>query len=81
MTCKNYLAIATLMGLMFLTNGCVTVFGANVPATKFTFPNSNVQPVGQVHAEKTKWMVLFAPDFSDKDFTELYQKALEEKTG
>ena len=57
-------------GLLFLT-GCSIGFSAVAPQSHFTFPNSNVVPIGEAHGSNSKlcgllFVVWGAPDGDDQ---------------
>jgi len=78
---RNIAKILFLVSFVVLAVGCSTVVGFNIDEAKFVFPNANVTPLGQVHAEKTKWMVLWAPTFKPEEIKEVYEQALAQKGG
>lgn len=70
-----------LIGVFFFAAGCATKIGMFEPQTHFDFPNSNVEPLGQVTAEvsKTSFVV---PKIVDKALIdEAMNKALQAKGG
>ena len=72
------LSVVALLAL----NGCMSMsFGSNIPNVNFVYPNSNVTALGQVHAEKSKFMIFFVPTFKKADYEKLMADAMAQKGG
>ena len=73
--------LSCLTGLLALSSGCTTQYGALVPKSVFIYPNSNVTPLGPVKAEKTKIWPFIVPSLTFKDLDGTYDKALAQAPG
>ena len=78
---RRYSIGVFLIGVSFFAAGCATKIGMFEPQTHFAFPNSNVEPLGQVTAEVSKTTVV-VPKAVDKELLdEVMNKALQAKGG
>ncbi len=70
-----------IMALSFLggATGCSIKAGHFNPESHFSFPNSNVQPLGQVKATRSKWSFLF-PNVTGDDTLELMKEAISQQS-
>ena len=75
------LIILCSLAMLVLAPGCSTTVGDTYPSTHFTFPNSNVKPMGTVSAQKTKGSVFIPRVFKSKDLVEVMNDALAQKPG
>jgi hypothetical protein len=66
---------------MFAFSGCSTKFGDFAEQTHFSFPNSNVKPLGHVEASKVKWGFVIPPSLTADDVREMINEALAQKAG
>ena len=77
----SWLLFGVLLVLTSFMVGCSHTIGDFIPNSHFAYPNSNVEPLGQVTAEvsKTRFLITKAVD---KDFIEeVMNAALKEKGG
>ena len=78
---KKMLTATITCGLLLIFSGCTITAGGLIPNTKFAFPNSNVEPLGKVQVEDTKFSVLIPRVFSSTDVKGMYNDALKQKGG
>lgn len=79
---KNCLIISiTIIITMFAFSGCSTKFGDFAEQTHFSFPNSNVKPLGHVEASKIKWGFVIPPSLTADDVREMINEVLAQKAG
>lgn len=72
---------AGLLALIAVMTGCTMKFGVAFPNDRFAYPNSNIEPLGKVHAEVSKWSA-FTPVIADKEMYEsLRGQAAQQKGG
>ncbi|HKI73581.1 MAG TPA: hypothetical protein VJ998_03000 [Pseudomonadales bacterium] len=68
-----------IVGMFLILGGCTTTVGGYAPQSNFTYPNSNVVPLGQVEAHKS-FTGFFVPHFiTAKDVEGVMQQALSQK--
>jgi len=78
----NGIKIACFVLLITLAlSGCSFKVGDFVPNSKFAFPNSNVEPIGNVSAEVSKMGFFNAVSVDKVLIDEVMNKALKEKGG
>ena len=75
---KNILFIVLLFSML---SGCSTNMGRMYTKSHFTYPNSNVIPLGNVKAEETNFSILLYPSFDKEDQLALLNKAISQKSG
>ena len=61
--------------------GCTTTVGSAAPQTNFTFPNSNVIPLGSVQAERSYGRFLIPHFITAEEVEELKAAALSQAPG
>ena len=72
---------AGLLILIVIMTGCTMKFGVTFPNDRFAYPNSNIEPLGKIHAEVEKWSVVF-PVVADKErYESLRGQAAKQKGG
>lgn len=75
---KIYLTL--IIASMFFV-GCTIKQGDFAPETHFSYPNSNVKPLGQVKASIKKASFIKTPDITAEDVNKLFEDALGQKPG
>lgn len=72
---------AGLLAFIIVMTGCTVKFGVPFTNDRFAYPNSNIEPLGKVHAEFEQWSVVF-PVAADKEMYEsLRVQAAKQKGG
>jgi len=71
----------SLVFLLAMTLGCSMKMGSIGDKSHFTYPNSNVQPLGQVSASVEKFGFIIPKDMTKEDVKDLFAKALSQKAG
>lgn len=79
-TTKSATFLLLFMCLSFVA-GCSTKTGNFITQSRFSYPNSNVTPLGHVEASITKTTFVINPSFDEQDARDLYEKALAQKPG
>lgn len=74
------IALLTLVFTAFLM-GCSSTIGTFTPSTNFTYPNSNVRPLGHVKVSAKKEDFFFAPALTKDNVTDLMNDALAQQPG
>lgn len=64
-----------------LLSGCTTTKGSFNPSTHFTYPNSNVVPLGYVSASVKDQGFIFPPQVDKEKIAKLMEGALAQKPG
>ena len=77
---RIFAAIFSVIILQFLS-GCTTTMGMIGDKSHFTYPNSNVEPLGTVSAEVSKTSFLIPKSFDKEDIRQLFNQALIQKAG
>lgn len=75
------LLLIGLPGISVLLGGCSTTLGSFKPATHFTYPNSNVRPLGHISISQKEGRFLFPPELSKEKILKLMNDALTQKPG
>jgi hypothetical protein len=78
--CSAVALVAVACALLPLS-GCTIKAGVLTPSAHFVYPNSNVEPLGQVTATKGKTGFFAAPYLKDQELEALYRSALAQKGG
>lgn len=78
---RHFGAIVVTVALMLTVQGCIMKQGQYIPNTKFAYPNSNVEPLGNVTGSASRWGVLIAPTIDQAMVDEAMTQALKEKGG
>ena len=69
------------LGMSMLMAGCSFKVGELGTNTQFAYPNSNVEPVGHVSAEVSRWSVLSAFPVDEAMLDEVFSAAAKQKGG
>lgn len=69
------------VSFFFLATGCSMKMGTFAEKTHFSFPNSNIKPLGQVSASMEKTGFIFPPVVTADDIRNLLENALGQKPG
>lgn len=64
-----------------LVSGCTTTMGSFNPSTHFTYPNSNVVPLGYVSASVKDQGIIFPPAVDKEKIVKLMESAMVQKPG
>lgn len=75
------LAIPAFVALLLMAQGCQMKMGSYIPNTRFAYPNSNVEPLGNVSGSASRWGFLAAPDVDQGMIDEAMTTALKQKGG
>jgi hypothetical protein len=78
---KKLFFIISICLAMFAISGCSTKMGAIGDKSHFTYPNSNVEPLGNVSVQISKTGIIFPKSFEKEDVREMFSKALSQKAG
>lgn len=70
-----------LPGISVLLGGCSTTIGSFKPATHFTYPNSNVRPLGHISITEKDGRFLLPPELTKEKILKLMNDALTQKPG
>ena len=82
MKCLIVIGLSGLVvALCGLTCGCSTTYGDTSIKSHFAFPNSNIQPLGEVTAIKSKTSVFLPRQITHKDLVNATNEALAQKSG
>jgi hypothetical protein len=76
----KFIKLITVAFLIGIITGCAVKGGNFSTETHFSFPNSNVVPLGQVKSSMSKWSFLF-PDVSGNETLELMKEAIAQQPG
>jgi hypothetical protein len=75
------LTMIFVLGISTLTAGCTFKVGELGTNTQFAYPNSNIEPVGHVSAEVSRWSVLSAVPVDEAMLDEVFSAAAKQKGG
>ena len=64
-----------------LTSGCMSKVGGVHPNSHFAYPNSNIETLGHVSAEASRFSIIIGTVVDKKFVQEVYNKALEQSGG
>ncbi len=81
MKTRSLALIILVVAISLVSFGCSTKIGGTGTQSHFSYPNSNVKPLGKVSASlsKTSWLVF--PTITEADVKSLMDKALAQKSG
>lgn len=77
----KFFLISVIFGICILFSGCSLKMGSFSEQTHFTYPNSNVKPLGYVKAALSKTSYFIPPAITNEDVTNLMNDALAQKSG
>ncbi|RII31752.1 MAG: hypothetical protein CXR30_02795 [Geobacter sp.] len=66
---------------LIMSVGCTMKMGSIGDKSHFTYPNSNVEPLGHVSASVEKFGLIIPKDMTKEDVRALFEKALSQKAG
>lgn len=73
---------ALLISIVVTTSlGCTMKMGMFIPNSKFAYPNSNIEPLGNVMGSASKWGFLAAPPIDQEMLDTSMNNALKQKGG
>lgn len=75
------LLLIGILGISVLLGGCSTTIGSFKPATHFTYPNSNVRPLGHISISEKEGRFLFPPELNKEKILKLMNDGLTQKPG
>lgn len=78
---RKALALACVLAAAVLLTNCSMKFGTFSEQTHFSYPNSNIKPLGKVQSTVSRTTVLIAPTLTAEHVRELMDKALAQKAG
>jgi len=77
----KFFLTSVIIGTCVLFSGCSLKMGSFSAQTHFTYPNSNVKPLGYVRAVLSKTSYLVPPTITSEDIINLMNDALAQKSG
>lgn len=78
---KKNLFIVLAITISFCIMGCSMKMGSFDTQTHFTYPNSNITPLGSVESSRSKTTFIIPPAISAEDVRGLISEALKKKPG
>lgn len=78
---KSFAKICIILMFGSMLAACSMTAGGVGEKTHFSFPNSNVSPLGPVKVEKVKWSWIFPRNFSAQEMKDMLNEALAQQAG
>ncbi len=73
--------IILLIAILIVSSGCTMNLGSYGTNSHFSYPNSNVSPMGHVKATTSKLGFIIFPSFNDGEIIKLTQDAIAQQPG
>ncbi len=77
---RSFLKCFAVVIVCMVFSGCSTILGGFYEQTHFSYPNSNIKPLGHVKAALSKTSVFIPPVVTEEDIRSLLNKALAQQS-